>query len=58
MSAQEIHEVKKELAAWGINPNDAFQNDNFCKAFTQFKRGNIDMERLVEVADIALNVDK
>lgn len=45
-----IQEVKKELADFGVNPNEMFQNDTFCQAFQNHQEGIIDIDYLLDVA--------
>lgn len=46
-----IQEVKKELADFGINPNDMFENDTFCQAFQNYRKGLITIDYLLDVAE-------
>ena len=43
--------ISKELAENYINPDKAWQNDAFCQAYQSYKAREIDIERLIDIAE-------
>ena len=43
--------ISRELADNYINPDKAWQNDAFCCAYQSYKAREIDIERLIDIAE-------